>query len=169
MVQLMGEPLVILLVEDNDAHAELVLRSMRDHRVANIIYHINDGEKALDFLFHRGEYEKLKASPRPNLILLDLRLPRVDGLDVLKTVKETPLLMQIPVVILTSSDAEQDIARAYDYHANGYVVKPLDFKKFTTLMQEIGGYWLGWNKAPTHNMSTEFHISNIHVPVQQLL
>ena len=118
MVKIAGEPLVILLVEDNEAHAELVLRSMKDNRVANIIYFADDGEKALDFLFHRGPYKEMITSPRPNLILLDLRLPRVDGLDVLKTIKETPNLMQIPVVILTSSDAETDIARSYKYHAN---------------------------------------------------
>ncbi|WP_321508386.1 response regulator [uncultured Methanoregula sp.] len=155
MVKLVGEPLVILLVEDNDDHAELVLRSMKEHRVANIIYHANDGEKALDFLFHRGKYEVMKTSPRPNLILLDLRLPKVDGLDVLKTVKETPHLMQIPVVILTSSEAEKDIARAFEYHANSYVVKPLEFKKFTQLMQEIGSYWLGWNMVPVYDSNKE--------------
>jgi CheY-like chemotaxis protein len=155
MVKLVGEPLVILLVEDNEDHAELVLRSLKDHRVANIIYHANDGEKALDFLFHRGRYEEMKNSPRPNLILLDLRLPKVDGLDVLRTVKETPHLMQIPIVILTSSEAEKDVARAFDYHANSYVVKPLEFKKFTRLMEDIGGYWLGWNMVPLHDLDKD--------------
>ena len=148
MVQLAGEPLVILLVEDNEAHAELVMRSMRDQRVANIIYHVSDGQQALDFLFRHGAYENAGKSPRPNLILLDLRLPKVDGLDVLKTVKQTPNLMQIPVVVLTSSDAESDIIRSYDYHANSYLVKPLDFKMFTKLMQDLGFYWLGWNAMP---------------------
>lgn len=161
MVKLMGEPLVILLVEDNDAHAELVFRSLKDHRVANIIYHANDGEKALDFLFHRGVYQELKTSPRPNLILLDLRLPRVDGLQVLKTVKETPHLKEIPVVVLTSSDAEKDVVSSYGYNANGYVVKPLDFKKFLQLMQDIGAYWLGWNTVPIHELEKE--IPNIEI------
>jgi CheY-like chemotaxis protein len=164
MVKLVGEPLVILLVEDNDAHAELVLRSMKDHRVANIIYHAIDGEKALDFLFHRGSYEELKSSPRPNLILLDLRLPRVDGLQVLKTIKETPHLMQIPVVILTSSDAEKDLVRSYNLHANSYVVKPLDFRKFLQLMQDIGSYWLGWNTVPLHDLEKEFSPGKITEP-----
>jgi len=149
MVRLKGEPLVILFVEDNEAHAELVMRSMRDQRVANIIYHVLDGQQALDFLFHTGDYKNSANSPRPNLVLLDLRLPRVDGLEVLKTIKESPDLHRIPVVILTSSDAETDIARSYDYHANSYVVKPMDFKTFTRLMKDLGFYWLGWN-APPH-------------------
>ena len=148
MVKLAGEPLVILLVEDNDAHAELVMRGMRDQRVANIIYHVSDGQQALDFLTHQGAYEKAETSPRPNLVLLDLRLPKVDGLDVLKAIKTTTGLAHIPVVILTSSDAESDIVRSYEYHANSYVVKPLDFKMFTKLMQDLGFYWLGWNAKP---------------------
>ncbi|MDP2797816.1 MAG: response regulator [Methanoregula sp.] len=148
MVDLTGEPLHILLAEDNEAHAELVIRSMRDQQVANRIHHVPDGEQALDYLFSRGAYTDPVQHPRPNLILLDLRLPRVDGLEVLKTIKTTPDLLRIPVVILTSSDAETDIAKSYDYHANSYIVKPLDFKIFTQLMKELGFYWLGWNTKP---------------------
>jgi two-component system, response regulator len=148
MVELTGEPLHILLVEDNEAHAELVIRGMRDQQVANRIHHVSDGEQALDYLFRRGTYTDPVINPRPNLVLLDLRLPRVDGLEVLKTIKSTPDLLSIPVVILTSSDAESDIARAYEYHANSYVVKPLDFKIFTKLMKDLGFYWLGWNVKP---------------------
>jgi|SRR5208337_405112 len=143
-----GVPLVILLVEDNYDHAELVMRSMRDQRVANVIYHVDDGQEGIDFLFHQGKYSTGGNSPRPNLILLDLRLPRVDGLEVLRTVKESPDLRRIPVVILTSSDTESDVARSYDFHANSYVVKPLDFKTFTHLMKDLGFYWLGWNTKP---------------------
>jgi two-component system response regulator len=148
MVDLNGEPLHILLVEDNEAHAELVIRGMRDQQVGNKIHHVADGEQALDYLFMRGAYADPVENPRPNLVLLDLRLPRVDGLEVLKTIKTTPSLLRIPVVILTSSDAENDIAKSYDYHANSYVVKPLDFKTFTRLMKELGFYWLGWNAKP---------------------
>jgi CheY-like chemotaxis protein len=148
MVDLTGEPLHILLVEDNEAHAELVIRGMRDQLVANRIHHVADGEQALDYLFNRGAYADTAKNPRPNLILLDLRLPRVDGLEVLKIIKTTPHLLRIPVVILTSSDAESDIARSYDHHANSYVVKPLDFKTFTKLMKDLGFYWLGWNAKP---------------------
>jgi CheY-like chemotaxis protein len=121
---------------------------MRDQQVANMIHHVLDGEQALDYLFTRGKYAVPGKNPRPNLILLDLRLPRVDGLEVLKTIKTTQDLLRIPVVILTSSDAETDIARSYDYHANSYVVKPLDFKTFTRLMKDLGFYWLGWNAKP---------------------
>jgi CheY-like chemotaxis protein len=148
MVKLNGEPLIILLVEDNESHAELVMRSMRDQRVANTIYHVIDGQLALDFLFHKGDYINEEKSPRPNLILLDLRLPKVDGLEVLKIIKETEHLRRIPVVILTSSDAETDIARSYDHNANSYVVKPLEFKTFIRLMEDLGFYWLGWNAQP---------------------
>jgi two-component system, response regulator len=148
MTDLAGEPLHILLVEDNDAHAELVIRGMRDQQVANKIHHVSDGEQALDYLFQRGAFADLGKNPRPNFVLLDLRLPRVDGLEVLKIIKTTPALLRIPVVILTSSDAESDIAKSYDYHANSYVVKPLDFKTFTRLMKDLGFYWLGWNAKP---------------------
>jgi len=148
MAELTGEPFPILLVEDNEAHAELVIRGMRDSLEAHTIHHVPDGEKALDYFFNRGAYTDPIKNPRPSLVLLDLRLPRVDGLEVLRTVKTTPALSPIPVVILTSSDAESDIARAYEYHANSYLVKPLDFKVFTKLMKDIVSYWLGWNAKP---------------------
>lgn len=142
-----GDSATILLVEDNDAHAELIKRSMKDGRVANQIYHVNDGEKALDYLFRRGEYENPENSPHPNVVLLDLRLPRVDGLEVLKTIR-TSSLNGMPVVILTSSEAEADMAKAYEYHANSYLVKPLDFLKFSEMMNDLGFYWLCWNRYP---------------------
>ena len=148
MADLSGEPLHILLVEDNEAHAELVIRGLRDQQVANRIHHVTDGEQALDYLFHRGAFADIREHPRPNLVLLDLRLPKVDGLEVLRTIKTSPALLRLPVVILTSSDAESDIAKSYDYHANSYVVKPLDFKTFTSLMKDLGFYWLGWNAKP---------------------
>jgi CheY-like chemotaxis protein len=143
-----GEPLVILLVEDNPDHTELIVRSLQDHRVANRIYHVPDGEAALDYLFRRGEYEDPEKSPRPHVILLDLRLPKVDGQEVLQAIKTTERLRRIPVVIVTTSEAERDVARAYDSHANSYLVKPVDFDKFTQLMDDLGFYWLGWNRHP---------------------
>jgi CheY-like chemotaxis protein len=145
---LSGDPLHILLVEDNEAHAELVIRGMRDQQVANKIHHVSDGEQALDYLFMRGAFADPEKNPRPNFVLLDLRLPKIDGLEVLKIIKTTPSLLRIPVVILTSSDAETDIAKSYDHYANSYVVKPLDFKTFTRLMKDLGFYWLGWNAKP---------------------
>lgn len=148
MAEFTGEPFHILLVEDNDAHAELVIRGMRDLQVAHIIHHMSDGEQALDYLFQRGTCTDPQKNPRPRFVLLDLRLPRVDGIEVLRTIKTTPSLLRIPVVVLTSSDAESDIAQSYDYHANSYVVKPLDFRSFTKLMKDLGSYWLGWNAKP---------------------
>jgi len=146
--KLKGDPLTILLVEDNPDHADLIIRSLRDHRVANKIYHVLDGEVALDYLFRRGEHAEAGNSPRPQVILLDLRLPKIDGLEVLKKVKTSEDLRKIPVVILTTSEAERDIAKAYDYHANSYLVKPVDFEMFTQLMHDLGYYWLGWNRRP---------------------
>lgn len=145
MADLTGKPFHILLIEDNEDHAELVIRGMRDQVAANTIHHVTDGEKALDYLFNRGSYADTIQNPRPNLVLLDLRLPRVDGLDVLKAIKTTPELLSIPVVVLTSSEAESDISQSYALHANSYLVKPLDFKMFTRLMKDLGSYWLGWN------------------------
>lgn len=143
-----GNPLIILLVEDNLAHAELVMRSFEDHRVANQIHQVTDGEAALAYLFRRGEYADPDKSPRPHVVLLDLRLPKIDGLEVLKEIKSSPELDRMPVVILTTSAAEQDVARAYEAHANSYLVKPVDFDNFTALMEELGFYWLGWNHYP---------------------
>ena len=143
-----GDPFTILLVEDNPAHAELVIRSFEDHRMANTIIHLSDGEAALEYLFQRGFYSNKQKSPRPHVILLDLRLPLVDGLDVLKEIKSSDKLRSIPVVILTTSEAERDVARAYEQHANSFVVKPLDFARFTDLMKELGFYWLRWNYFP---------------------
>ena len=143
-----GEPLVILHVEDNKDHADLVVRTLEKHRVANVLHLVDNGEKALDYLFRRGKFASPEKSPRPNVILLDLRLPRVDGLEVLRTIKTTEELSSIPVVVLTSSEAEQDLAKAYDFHANSYLVKPIDFDKSTEMMEHLGFYWLSWNRYP---------------------
>lgn len=143
-----GEPLVILLVEDNMDHAELILRSLKEHRVINNIYHVDDGAKALDYLFRRDKYRDPKKSPRPHLILLDLRLPKVDGLEVLQKVKADENLKRIPVVILTTSNAESDVTAAYEKYVNSYLVKPVGFEKFDQLMKELGFYWLALNCGP---------------------
>jgi len=143
-----GQPLTILHVEDNTDHAQLIARSLQKNRVANVIRHVLDGEEALDYLFLRGEYATLEVAPRPQIILLDLRLPKVDGLEVLRTIKTTDALLPIPVVILTSSEAEKDVARAYEYHANSYLVKPVGFDKFSEMMEQLGFYWLAWNRYP---------------------
>lgn len=143
-----GEPLTILLVEDNPDHAELVIRNMKDFKVANRIVHVEDGEAALDYLYGKGEYADRKRFPLPHLMLLDLRLPKVDGLQVLKEVKCSETLRALPVVILTTSDAERDLAMAHEYHANSYLTKPVDFNNFSNLLGDMGFYWLAWNKRP---------------------
>jgi CheY-like chemotaxis protein len=146
--RMIGEPILVMLVEDNLDHAELVIRTLEQHRIANLIRHFSDGQSALDYLLRQGEYGDPALSPRPHVILLDLRLPRVDGLDVLEQVKANPELKAIPVVILTTSEAEKDVARAYYNHANSYLVKPLGFDEFRKLMEDLGFYWLGWNTHP---------------------
>jgi CheY-like chemotaxis protein len=145
---MMGEPIVILLAEDDPAHAEIVRRNLESSRIINQLQHVSDGQEALDYLYRRNVYSDPACSPRPGLILLDLRMPRVDGLQVLKTVKSDPFLARIPVVILTTSAAETDMAKAYDCHANSYLVKPLDFNKFADLLNLFGYYWLVWNQTP---------------------
>jgi len=144
---MVGEPVLVMLVEDNLDHAELVMRTLADHRVANRIIHFTDGQSALDYLFRRGEYAGPPGA-RPHVILLDLRLPRVDGIEVLQAIKESPELRQIPVVVLTTSETEKDIARAYYNHANSYLVKPVGYDEFVKLMQDLGFYWLSWNTYP---------------------
>jgi CheY-like chemotaxis protein len=143
-----GNPSVLLLIEDNMDHSELIMRCFRDHRVANKLYHVTDGKAALDYLFRRGKYADPQKSPKPHVILLDLRLPRIDGLEVLKEIKAEKGLSSIPVAIVTTSDAEKDVAAAYEYHANSYLVKPIDFEKFTQLMKDLGFYWMCWNRSP---------------------
>lgn len=143
-----GEPIVILLAEDDPAHAEIVRRNLENARIANRLEHVGDGREALDYLYRRERFSEPDRAPRPGLILLDLRMPKVDGLEVLQTVKGDPALTRIPVVVLTTSSAEADMARAYDCHANSYLVKPVDFEKFVELLKTLGYYWLVWNQNP---------------------
>ncbi|HJR78841.1 MAG TPA: response regulator [Anaerolineales bacterium] len=144
-----GEPVLVMLVEDNVDHAELVLRTLEEHRIANKVRHFLDGQSALDYLYRRGEFSESTDTERPQVILLDLRLPRVDGMEVLKTIKEDTDLKRIPVVVLTTSEAEKDVAKAYYNHANSYLVKPVGFEDFRSLMDDLGFYWLGWNTNPS--------------------
>ncbi|WP_238985429.1 response regulator [Nitrosococcus halophilus] len=145
----------ILLIEDNADHAELVIRSFQEHRIANRIYHVSHGEEALQYLFRQGNYTNPKASPRPHVILLDLRLPRIDGLEILETIRSTPEITNIPIVVLTTSQAEQDVARAYSEHVNSYLVKPVDFDSFNRMMEDLGFYWLAWNHYPWSETSSK--------------
>lgn len=143
-----GEAIVILLVEDEEAHAEIVRRNFKASRIANRLIHVADGEAALDYLYQRNEFSDPATSPRPGIILLDLRLPKIDGLEVLQTIKTDPKLTAILVVILTTSQTEADIAKACNNHANSYLVKPVDFTKFSELMETFNLYWLAWNHSP---------------------
>jgi CheY-like chemotaxis protein len=141
-----GEPITILLVEDEPAHAEIVRRNFEAIRTPNILIHVSDGEAALDYLYHNNTFSDPALSPRPGLILLDLRLPKVDGLQVLKTIKTDSSLNNIPVVVLSTSASEADISMAYANNANSYLVKPVDFTQFSELLETLGTYWMAWNQ-----------------------
>jgi CheY-like chemotaxis protein len=146
-----GSPIMILLVEDDSAHAEIVRRNLDDFRVANNIIHVEDGQAALDYLFGEGRYADKTRYPRPDLVLLDLRLPKVDGLEVLRRLKKNKETQHIPTVVLTTSAAESDMISSYENGAGSYLVKPVDFEKFRTLMENFGFYWLVWNCFPGRN------------------
>jgi CheY-like chemotaxis protein len=143
-----SRPIRILLVEDNDAHTRLVLRAFKEDRLANPVNCVRDGEEALDFLYRRGDYADSTKSPRPDMILLDLKLPKIDGLEVLKAIKEDEDLMTIPVVVLTSSTDERDVQEAYRHYVNSYIPKPVDFDKFRQVVQELDYYWTIFNTIP---------------------
>jgi CheY-like chemotaxis protein len=134
-----GRPIEILLVEDNVEEAEMTMQALREGRVRNRMHWVEDGEEAMEFLRRHGRFA---AAPRPDLILLDLRLPRMSGQEVLAEVKQSPLWRRIPVVIMTSSDDEKDILGAYDRHANCYVTKPVDMEKFMAAVRSIEDFWL---------------------------
>jgi len=140
--------LAILLVEDNPDHEELIRRAFADHGVRVAISVARHGEEALDYLFRRGPYADAARSPRPRLILLDLRLPRVDGLEVLSRIKSSPELQAIPTVVLTTSESEHDVSRACAEHANSYLVKPVEFARFEELIRHVESYWLTLNRQP---------------------
>lgn len=137
---------LILYVEDDPAHAAFTMRFFKKSYIDNNIIHLPDGQQALDYLFYQGNYSDKQIAPRPQLILLDLRLPKVDGLEVLKKIKSDEILRCIPTVILTTSEAEIDRAKAYHNYVNSYLIKPLDITKFSNMIESFGLYWLNWNK-----------------------
>ena len=144
----MSKERLILLVEDNDDDVQLTLRALRLHRIANTVHVVRDGAEALDFLFCRGVYADRPPEELPQLVLLDLKLPKVPGLDVLKQLREDPRTRRLPVVILTSSNVESDLATSYDLGANSYIRKPVDFTQFMEAVNQLGLYWLVLNEAP---------------------
>jgi CheY-like chemotaxis protein len=138
----------ILLVEDNRMDVELTLDAFREARLMNTVHVSPNGQTALDYLFGNGPYADREAYPLPNLILLDLKLPGIDGFEVLKRIKSAPVLKRLPVVILTSSREEGDRALSYDIGANSYLVKPVSFEGFLGVVRQIEGYWLSLNVGP---------------------
>lgn len=143
-----GLPVEILLVEDSDTDLELTLRALKKANVGNQIEVARDGEEALDFLFGRGAHQGRVASGAPKLVLLDLKLPKVDGLEVLRALKSDPNLRSIPVVVLTSSHEQRDIVESYELGVNSYIVKPVDFDGFMRAVADLGLYWMLLNQAP---------------------
>ena len=138
----------ILLVEDNMNDAELAMRALQKSKIANNIIHLKDGAIALDFLFGKGEFEGRDTSNKPKVILLDLKMPKVDGLEVLKRIKSDELTQRIPVVVLTSSKESPDIEKAYALGANSYIVKPVEFEGFSKAIYDLGFYWMILNQEP---------------------
>ena len=141
----------ILLVEDNENDAELAIRALKKNNLANHIMHVKDGAEAIDFIFAKGAFEGRSKEAAPKVILLDLKLPKLNGLQVLKEIKNNPKTKKIPVVMLTSSKEEPDIEEAYQLGANSYIVKPVEFEKFILAMKNIGFYWMLINQPPQFN------------------
>jgi len=138
----------ILLIEDNDEDANLAIRSLKKQKIANSIFRVCDGVEALDYIFAKNEYKNRNVEDIPKLILLDLKMPKVNGMEVLKEIRENEVTKHIPVVVMTSSREERDITESYQLGVNSYIVKPVDFTKFAEAIHEIGFYWLVLNEPP---------------------
>jgi CheY-like chemotaxis protein len=142
------EQVEILLVEDNERDAELTMRALKKGGLANKLLWVKDGQQALDYLFRHGEFAG-RDDVVPRLVLLDLKMPRVDGIEVLKAVKADEATKRIPVVVMTSSNEERDLAQTYDLGVNSYIVKPVDFAAVADIVRQAGFYWLAINRTPT--------------------
>ncbi|MDZ7762813.1 MAG: response regulator [Melioribacteraceae bacterium] len=138
----------ILIVEDNPNDAEMAIRAFKKSKLTNNVLVVEDGEEALDFIFRKGKYSERNSDSSPRMILLDLKLPKVDGLEVLKEIKSNPETKMIPVIVLTSSKEESDIVESYKLGVNSYIVKPVDFDKFVDAVRNLGLYWLLLNESP---------------------
>ena len=141
------EEIEILLVDDNMNDAELAIHSLKKHKLTNNMIHLKDGAEALDFIFCTGQYENRDINNKPKVILLDLKMPKISGIEVLKKIKENEITKKIPVVILTSSREDPDIHTCYELGANSYIVKPIDFSNFQKTVTDLGLYWLLLNVA----------------------
>jgi CheY-like chemotaxis protein len=142
------KPILILLVEDNPDHVLIIKRALELNNVLNEVRVVEDGQEALDYLYRRGRYADPEAAPRPGLILLDIKLPKVDGFEVLKQIKSDPMLKMIPIIMLTSSEQEADVVRSYLNGANSYIVKPIRFTEFVEKVREVKLYWIMVNTLP---------------------
>jgi CheY-like chemotaxis protein len=151
----MNDGVDILLVEDNPADVELSLRALRAQNVSNPVHVVRDGEEALDFLFCRGAFGERSFDRPPKLVLLDLKLPKVDGMEVLRQLKADPRTKPIPVVILTSSREERDLVESYQLGVNSYIQKPVDFDQFREVVKQLGLYWMVVNVPPPPNAFRE--------------
>jgi len=140
------EDVEILLVEDNRNDVEMALRAFKINKLTNKVLVVGDGEEALDYLYSRGSFSNKRFNSRPKIILLDLKLPKVDGREVLRVIKNDPEKKIIPVIMLTSSKEERDIVESYQLGVNSYIIKPVDFDKFVNFVKEIGLYWLLLNE-----------------------
>ena len=138
----------IVFIEDSPEDADLAMRSFKKHNLVNEVKLIDDGQHALDYLFGEGEYTDAGRPVTPRLVLLDLKLPKVNGLEILERMKKDERLKRVPVVILTSSNEDRDIERAYDLGANSYIVKPVNFSNFAEAIQQLGVYWMVLNQQP---------------------
>jgi two-component system response regulator len=139
----------ILLVEDSAADAEMTIRALKKVNLANKLVHLKNGEEALNFLFARNEYADRTAASIPKIILLDIKMPKVDGIEVLRHIKANDITKTIPVIILTSSKEEQDVITSYKLGVNSYIVKPVDFEGFAKAVSQLGLYWLLMNQSPS--------------------
>jgi two-component system response regulator len=142
------DPVEILIVEDNPTDAELTIRALKKHNLANDLFVAEDGQQALDFIYCKGQFETRHPSKPLKVIFLDLKLPKINGLEVLKVIKSDPQTKKLPVVVISSSKEDPDIKAAYELGANGYVVKPVDFDDFVKAMHNTGLFWLLVNEAP---------------------
>lgn len=145
------EEKIILLVEDNPDDVDLTLRAFEKNRIKNKVIVVEDGIEALDYIFRRGKFENRKLKELPAVVLLDLKLPKIDGFEVLKAIRENEITKLLPVVILTTSKEEQDIIKGYKNGANSYIRKPVDFNSFFEVVQTLGLYWLILNEPPIIN------------------
>jgi CheY-like chemotaxis protein len=143
------EQVGILLVDDSELDAELTIRSLKKSNLANKLTWVKDGQEALDYLFKQGDYAR-REDTLPRIILLDLNMPRVNGIEVLKAIKADERTKRIPVVVMTSSQEEKDVAQTHDLGVNSYVVKPLDFNALADVVGRVGYYWLAVNRTPTN-------------------